>query len=429
MGQRLENARVVAQKLAPLERHPHFPDALEIVQKLQTEGFQGLLAGGCVRDAWLGVSAADIDIATSATPEDIERLFSKTLAVGKAFGTIVVVTDHGSFEVTTFRSDGDYLDGRRPEHVTFSNAEEDAKRRDFTINALFYDPIAHQTVDYVSGLKDIENRVIRTVGVACDRFNEDQLRLLRAVRFSSQLGFDIEHGTWKAIEELSFKIKNVSRERVWQELVKLLKGKNARSGLERLVRSRLAGGGVWPTLQVMFEDSAWKPYMDRVKWLHSPECFFAMFAALTKDRPAFYRDLESLKPPRQFSQTVKHLVQVHEQLWKSESQKVERLRYFGSDESAWILEMSEAEAHSTDGGVKQLEKWISEYLHVCDDKGNLPKAFLTGADLLQMGFSAGPALGKVLEEAYSLQLEGKINTRTQAVQFAKKRLGETNTSV
>jgi len=427
LGQSIGSEQVVTQRLGPLEHHAHFHDALSIVKKLQAEGFQALFAGGCVRDAWLGVSAVDIDIATSAKPDDIERLFPKTLAVGKAFGTMVVVKESGQFEVTTFRKDGDYLDGRHPENVTFSDAEEDAKRRDFTINALFYDPIAHQTIDYVGGIKDLNQRVIRTVGVAADRFNEDQLRLLRAVRFSSQLGFDIELKTWKSVEELSPKIKNVSRERVWQELLKLLKGKSARLGLERLVRSRLAGGGVWPTLQAMHDDPVtWKLFVERIKWLHSPETFMAIFATLTKDIAAFYRDLESLKPPRHFTQAVKHLAQVHEQLWKNETKRSERVRILGAEDSALVLEMSEAEAEAAKNS-NMLEGWIAEYLKICDKQGNLPKAFLTGEELLKLGFKAGPLLGKVLEEAYSLQLEGEISSQMQAVQFAQKRLGETNT--
>lgn len=431
----------MGQRLAPLEQHPHFSAALKIITKLKQNGFAALFAGGCVRDAWLGLTAADIDIATSARPDDIARLFSKTLDVGKAFGTMVVVTPEGNFEVTTFRKDGDYLDGRHPTSVDFSDAEEDAKRRDFTINALFYDPVTHETIDYVSGLQDLEQKIIRTVGEPDARFTEDQLRLLRAVRFSSQLGFDIELKTWKAIENLSAKIQNVSRERVWQEVLKLLKGKSVRSGIERLARSRLAGGGVrsgerpisggvWPTLQTLFDDKEnWKAFMDRAEWLHHPETIFAIFATLTPQPDLFYQDLESLKPPRQFMQTVKSLAQTHGNLWKKPSRTPQRIRALGSADGMLILEMSEAEAMNSPGGETKLGVWIAEYLRVCDSKGNLPKPFLSGADLLKLGFKPGPALGKVLEEVYSLQLEGEISTLPQAERLAQTLMDGTSNEV
>lgn len=420
----------MGQRLGPIEQHAHFPAALDIVKKLRGQGFQALLAGGCVRDAWLGKTAVDIDIATSARPDDIARIFPKTLDVGKAFGTMVVVFPDSQFEVTTFRRDGDYLDGRHPSSITFSDAKEDAQRRDFTINALFYDPVSNETIDYVDGLRDLNQKVIRTVGEPADRFNEDHLRLLRAIRFSAQLDFDIELKTWKAIEELSDKIHHVSRERVWQELFKLLKGKSAKLGLERLVRSRLAGGGVWPTLQRLFDDKEkWKALMDRAGWLHHPESFLATFAVLTPEPAAFFRDLESLRPPRQLMQNVKTLSQDHVQLWQKESKRAERIRYLGSHQALLLLEMSEAEAHHVSGGVERLEKWIHEYLQVCDSKGNLPRPLLTGENLLKMGFSAGPGLGKVLEEVYSLQLENQISTLEQAETLARKRLDETSSEV
>jgi tRNA nucleotidyltransferase/poly(A) polymerase len=211
-----------SQRLSSLHSHPHFVQALTIVEKLRTHKHEAFFAGGCVRDSLMGRFAKDIDIATSAHPNAVEKLFPKTIDVGKEFGVMVVVMPKVSFEVASFRSDGPYLDGRRPSKIHFTNAEEDAKRRDFTVNALFYDPVECVTVDYVDGLKDLEKEVIRTVGKAEDRFKEDKLRMLRAIRFVAQTGFSIEGQTLAAIQGHAAEITKVSAERIFQEMSKLL---------------------------------------------------------------------------------------------------------------------------------------------------------------------------------------------------------------
>ncbi len=417
------------QRLSLLERHPHYAEAFEIAEKLRSQGFEALLAGGCVRDAHLGLMPKDLDVATSAQPDDIEKLFERTLPVGKAFGTMIVVLNGHSYEVTTFRQDLPYEDGRHPTGVVFTNAEEDAKRRDFTINALFYNPFRHKTLDYVRGIEDLHARVIRTVGEPKDRFREDHLRLLRAVRFSSQLGFDIEIKTWNAITEHADQIALVSRERVFQELMKLLRGHFPVLGLERLVRSGLAKD-VWPSLaRLRAEKEAWGEFTKRAKWLQSPEAYFAMFAFFIENRDAFHAELGRLKPPRHLIPSVKRLVQVHEKLWQQKTKKSERVRFWASPEWRWLMEMSAAEAACVPQGPVKLDQWISEYLSVCDAKGDLQKPFLSGEDLLRMGFSPGPLLGKMLEDLYALQLEGQIVTPRQAREAAQNRLEQTSSGV
>ena len=207
--------------------------------RISSTGHQAVLAGGSVRDALLGLNPKDLDVATSAPPELVEGTFASTLAVGKAFGTIVVIENGHNFEVTTFRTEGPYLDGRHPSMVKFSGIEEDAKRRDFTVNALFYDPLKLELYDFARGLQDLEDKCLRTVGQPAERFNEDHLRMLRAVRFVSQLGFTIEPETLAAMETLHERMRNVSSERVLNEMQKLLGGPYLRSSLQAMMQAKL----------------------------------------------------------------------------------------------------------------------------------------------------------------------------------------------
>jgi len=202
---------------------PHSPKAVakDIVACLQHAGFAAFWVGGCVRDFLLGREPQDFDIATDAKPEQVEKLFKRTIAVGRKFGVMIVVEGGHQFQVATFRAEADYQDGRRPEKVVFANAEADASRRDFTVNGLFYDPITKKTHDWVGGEKDLCARIIRTIGKPEERFGEDHLRLLRAVRFAAQLNFEIEPKTFAAVKSLAPKIKFISAERIRDELLKL----------------------------------------------------------------------------------------------------------------------------------------------------------------------------------------------------------------
>ena len=195
--------------------------AEKIVARLQAAGFAAFWVGGCVRDFLLGNEPHDFDIATNAKPEQVERLFSKTIPVGKQFGVMVVVESGQEFQVATFRAEADYQDGRRPEKIEFANAEADAARRDFTVNGLFYNPLTKKIHDWVGGEKDLRAKIIRTIGVAEERFGEDHLRMLRAIRFAARLGFEIEAKTFAAIQALAPKIKIISAERIREELMKL----------------------------------------------------------------------------------------------------------------------------------------------------------------------------------------------------------------
>ena len=206
----------------------------DLVARLQGAGFAAFWVGGCVRDFLLGREPEDFDIATDARPEQVERLFRKTIPVGKKFGVIIVVEQGQQFQVATFRAEAEYRDGRRPEKVVFANAEADALRRDFTVNGLFYDPLKETIHDWVGGEKDLRAKIIRTICKPEERFGEDHLRMLRAVRFAARLNFEIEPATFAAIQGLAPKIKFISAERVRDELIKLFAPPNV-EGMDGLV--------------------------------------------------------------------------------------------------------------------------------------------------------------------------------------------------
>ena len=191
--------------------------AIQIVDILRKNGHQALLAGGCVRDMLLGREAKDYDVATSARPDEIICLFRRTIKVGAKFGVVMVLIKGQQVEVATFRTESDYADGRHPQHVEFSNPKQDAKRRDFTINGMFYDPVKEEVIDYVGGREDLGRQIIRTIGEPQERFAEDYLRMLRAVRFSTQLDFEIARNTFDAVSQYASKIDRISDERISAE--------------------------------------------------------------------------------------------------------------------------------------------------------------------------------------------------------------------
>ncbi|MFZ0427078.1 MAG: CCA tRNA nucleotidyltransferase, partial [Acidobacteriota bacterium] len=211
-----------------------FDGALRIVRILREAGHEAYYAGGAVRDLLLDRPVSDIDIATSAEPSQIESLFPATVPVGRQFGVLIVREGDQQYEVATFRRDLGYADGRHPTGVDFSNAREDALRRDFTINALFYDPEAERVLDFVAGRADLKSGIVRTVGDPAQRFAEDKLRLIRAVRFSCELGFSIESSTLRELKARAGQIVQVSSERIRDELLKILTGRGPAEGLELL---------------------------------------------------------------------------------------------------------------------------------------------------------------------------------------------------
>src|SRR3990172_1230694 len=213
--------------------------AIAIVKRLRENGYESYLAGGCVRDMLLSKTPQDYDITTSAKPDAITEIFPQTIPVGAQFGVMLIVVDGEPFEVATFRHDGPYLDGRHPSQVRYGTLKEDILRRDFTINGMVYDPIEGRVIDLVDGEKDLERRCLRAIGEARERFEEDRLRMVRAVRFAASLDFTIEKKTLAAIGELAPTIGRISWERIGEEITRILTEGGARRGFELLADTGL----------------------------------------------------------------------------------------------------------------------------------------------------------------------------------------------
>ena len=249
--------------------------ALAVVHRLRKAGFESVWAGGCVRDQLLGQIPRDYDVATNARPEQIQEIFGKrrTLAIGAAFGVIVVLGAKGQtpIEVATFRRDAEYSDGRHPDSVTFSSDREDAQRRDFTINGLFYDPIANQLLDYVGGERDLKRGLIRAIGDPGDRFREDKLRMLRAIRFTSTFEFELDAETMLAVQRYAADLRQVSAERIASELRRMLVHRNRLVAVDLLLESGLLLK-VIPELTDFVQGEPWQTVRDSFTTLASTQC-------------------------------------------------------------------------------------------------------------------------------------------------------------
>ncbi|KHD87904.1 MAG: poly A polymerase [Bdellovibrio sp. ArHS] len=388
----------MSQVQLQLESHPHWPAVNAIYHKLQSAGYKAFLAGGCVRDALLGVPANDLDVATNATPDQIEVLFDKTVNVGKAFGVMRVLVAGADIEVATFRTDGDYGDGRRPDYVQFSSPQEDAQRRDFTVNALFYDLVAQKVLDFVEGEKDLRLRVIRTVGDAEKRFQEDHLRLLRAARFVAQLDFSLDSKTSAAIEKMAPLVKTVSGERLRDEMGKLLKSPAASKGLQIMQTTGL--------LQELF------PFRLRDNsWVHNYEAKDAWQLLALFLRKAPREDLGRAIQLLRLSVKEQRAIQKAWELWQSpelffKRRRGEQLQSLVEPGNLFALKVLLTE-----------QKLAEEIQSLLNDWGawnfTLPKPFLNGEDLL--GKLSGKHIGLCLAEAFNEQLERQLESRDKAL--------------
>jgi poly(A) polymerase len=396
------------QRLTILEKHPQFAKGREIVLRLAALGHSTVLAGGCVRDSLLGLPSKDLDLATSATPDEVEKAFERTLAVGKAFGTIVVIMDGQNFEVTTFRSDGPYLDGRHPSSVSFTDIEEDAKRRDFTVNALFYDPLKAEVLDFVDGQEDLARGLLRAVGDPEARFQEDRLRMLRAVRFVGQLGFELERAAMLAIQSGAVEIAKVSVERIFNELRRLLESNFLVKGLVALLESTQEKV-FWPELTSLDIDK-FLVFPKFVNW----ENAFAAICHLQGVTDPEAR-LKAWKAPRDSSRRVKAQLQAIKVFSDARSTRADRARVFGGEVYAEVVVLAQG---LFDEG--RLKKWVNEYLEVADDEGRLPKPFVTGEDLVKLGVSPGQKMGEIIKQLFDAQLEHRIRSRPEALSELNK---------
>ena len=392
--------------------------AIKVIKRLQRSGFQALLAGGCVRDMLLGRRAKDYDVATDAQPKDVIRLFNRTLKVGAKFGVVIVLIEGQQVEVATFRTETGYADGRHPGSVEFATADEDASRRDFTINGMFYDPLKKEVIDYVDGQADLKSRIIRTIGKPAERFSEDYLRMLRAVRFSTQLGFEIESSTWSAVCRNANKIAKISGERIAMELEGILVHPNRSTGATMLVDSGLAKV-IFPGFvgeQAKSAISILGQLRRKVDFALALACFFAgcqtEFAV---------RSCRILKLSRNRNKHIKFLLTNRGKLL-DEKMSLAELKKFLAEPYFWDLyELQRAIQKSKGDDRKSIAALITlrKRIKALGDVELQPKPLLNGHDLIRLGTVPGPALGQLAEEMYIAQLEGTLQTTEQAQEWVK----------
>lgn len=369
-----------------------------------------------MRDAILGVPIGDFDVATDATPDQIEELFDKTIPVGKQFGIIMIPFAWGSLEIASFRSDGSYGDGRRPDSVTLSNPQEDAKRRDFTVNALFYDLKTEQVIDFVEGQKDIQNRILKTVGNPEERFSEDHLRILRALRFVGQLDFALEKKTLEAVIHLKDKITTVSRERIREELTKTWKGQKREKSLKLMIENQI--------FDLLFPDLSWpSDFESKAKKIFSsfPEVdsFLNWLGFLTPlflitELSAIQKTLQSLKFPSKEEKifllaydVLKNPQKVQNLSWGEQCQILSEKRIREAFHFALVIAPEDFAFYT--GLERKIKKQFG-------DDVQLPEPFVSGADLIQLGHKTGPKMGDLLKKLYEEQLSGKFTSKKQALE-------------
>jgi poly(A) polymerase len=425
--------------------------ALEIIQLLQARGHRALLLGGCVRDRLLGIAPKDFDVGTDARPEQIAAYFPGAQLVGAHFGVILVRREPGvHVEVATFRSEGTYSDGRRPDAVHFeTDPARDAQRRDFTINALMEDPVAGEVLDFTGGRQDLANRIIRAIGNPRDRFREDHLRMLRAVRFAARLDFSIEPATMAALRAEAPAIQRISAERIRDELIRILTEGNARRGFELLDGVGLlaqvlpevkAFQGVAQPPEFHPEGDVWTHVLLMLEQLRRPTPTLALGVLLhdvgkpptfsVSDRIRFNNHAEvgaemarnilaRLKLPNEPAEQVVSLVANHMRFKDVQQMRLSTLKRFlclpRFDEH---LELHRLDCLSSNGYL-QAYNFVRQKMQELDREELQPPRLLTGRDLIEAGYRPGPAFGKALEAAETAQLEGEIHTREQALQVAR----------
>lgn len=391
----------MSQVQSLLESHSDWPAVNTIYHNLQAHGYRAFLAGGCVRDALLGKEAHDLDVASDATPEQIESIFERTVNVGKAFGVMRVLVGNSDIEVATFRTDGDYKDGRRPEGVVFSSPMEDAQRRDFTVNALFFDLNTGEVLDFVQGKVDLSKKILRTVGDPEKRFAEDHLRLLRAARFVSQLSFTVEEQTFQALKKMAPLVKSVSGERIRDEIIKLLSGTSVERGLELMT----ATGLMEQLFPFRLRENSWQ---NSSRKHESWQLLALFFRAATQSELS-----ESLKMLKLSGKEQKSI----EKAWNVwhmpelffQSTRGKALQAVAEPGVLFALRILKDEKSFWESSAQEiLEDWRSW-------GEALPSPFLRGEDL--KGHLSGRDMGRCLTEAFELQLERKLQSRAEALQW------------
>ncbi len=419
--------------------------ALEVVRRLRGAGFAAYWVGGCVRDLEMGREPHDYDIATEARPSDVAALFEQTILVGAQFGVVVVTINSHRYDVSTFRAEGPYLDGRHPSRVEFVDARTDVTRRDFTINGLLHDPVRGETIDYVGGRADIRARIVRTIGTATERFAEDRLRMLRAVRLAAELDFEIDPEALRAVSANAPAIAAVSAERVRDELLRLLtcpgRGRGLRalhaSGLLRIILPEVAAtAGVPQPPEFHPEGDVFTHTVMTVEHLRDPSPALAMAALLhdigkpptlsRTDRIRFNEHdavgaemagavCRRLHLSGEETDRIVDLVANHlrvKDLPKMRPAKAKR--FLLQPDAADHLELHRADCLASHGDLS-VHQWAVDALQGLAIEPPPPRPLINGDDLIDLGYRPGPQFKIILETIEDAMLEGRIRTRDEAV--------------
>lgn len=384
--------------------------AYKIVRRLHSKGYQALFAGGCVRDRLLGRPAKDYDVVTDAVPGEVIKLFRKTLKIGAKFGVVMVLMEGSQVEVATFRTEGGYQDGRHPGHVSFASAKEDASRRDFTVNGMFYDPIEKTVMDFVGGQKDLEKRILRTIGNPDERFSEDYLRMLRAVRFAVKLEFEIESKTWASIQKHAAKITGISAERIAMEIEQIFTHPNRAQGAKLLMDSQLAKAifRTARTEQLEFGQRVLSCLPRAVDFPLAMAGFLADFQ--TKEA---ITESKNLKLSNDQMKHIRFLLDKRDVLLNPDL-PLSQLKLLMHEPYFRDLQIFQKAIQQAKGdGIHPLKN-IQKRAKEIDLLKVHPEPLLNGHELIALGAEPGPMVGRIAQEMYIVQLEEKIKTPQEA---------------
>jgi poly(A) polymerase len=427
--------------------------ALTIIERLNAAGFTAYLAGGCVRDRLLGIVPKDYDIATDARPEAVQKLFDHTVAVGARFGVIMVVMDDDHFEVATFRADAEYHDGRHPSSVRFGTIEDDVRRRDFTIGGMYFAPASGRIIDLVGGVRDLRAGLVRAIGNVHERFEEDHLRMLRAVRFAARLGFGIEPETWAAIKRSASAIALTSAERVGEEIVMIVTEGGTARGIDLLVESGLATvvmpevlelpscpqpenfhpeGDVYRHTRLMLSMlprgcSETLAFGTLLHDIAKPRCFvvaddgkMTYYGHTDQGAEMATAMMQRMRRSRATQERVAYLVRYHLRLVMAPRMRPATLkRMITEDGFSELMELAMIDALASSSDLSFYHFSRRAVAAMGEVKARPPR-LIGGNDLIALGFKPGPEFKSILREIEDLHLDGAIATREQAIAFVRE---------
>ncbi len=384
-----------------------------IIHQLAENGFTALLAGGCVRDELLGIEPKDFDVATNATPDEVRQLFRRTEMVGAKFGVVLVRKFSQMIEVATFRKDGVYSDGRHPDNITLGTIDDDARRRDFTINGMFHDIIADRIIDNVGGRDDLAAKLVRAIGDPGQRLREDHLRMLRAVRFAARLEFSIEAQTHAAIRSAADKLSAISTERVREELRLILTHANRADGWRMLVSTGLVG-------HIFAEynfDLATHEVEQRLSALPAESAFHTALACLLielEPRRA-ERMCRTFSSPNTEARAVGWLLSHLPRVREAAALELADVKLLAADDRFQDLLALLRACLSADGHSLDAFDCLTQRVAEIPPEHLAPSPLITGADLIARKIPQGPIYARTLEALYRAQLNGELNSREEAL--------------